>query len=80
MDTSEFELHARIEDNHWWFKARREIILEVLKKYLPPNEGKTIAEIGCGTGGNLKFFKNFYQVIGSDISAEAVGLASKRVD
>ena len=53
MDTSEFELHARIEDNHWWFKRRREINLEVLRKYFPSNEGKTIAEIGCGTGWNL---------------------------
>ncbi len=80
MDTSEFELHARIEDVHWWFKARREILFEVLRKYLPPNEGKTIAEIGCGTGGNLKYFQKYYQVIGSDISSKAAGLASKRVD
>jgi len=80
MDTSEFELHARIEDDHWWCKARREIIFEVLKKYLPPNRGKTIDEIGCETGGNLKYLKKYYQVIGTDHAPEAVRLASKRVD
>ncbi len=80
MDTAEFELHARIEDVHWWFKTRREIILDVLKRYIPANQGKIIAEIGCGTGGNLKYFKKYYQVIGSDISSEAVKHASKRVD
>ena len=80
MDASEFELHAKIEDVHWWFKARREIVFELIKKYIPPNQGKLIAEIGCGTGGNLKFFKRYYQVIGVDTNPEAVKFASERVD
>jgi hypothetical protein len=24
----EFRSHAELEDDHWWFKARREIILD----------------------------------------------------
>ncbi len=80
MDTSEFELHARVEDIHWWFKARREIIFEVLKKYVPADEGKSIAEIGCGTGGNLKYLRKYYQVIGSDISSDAVKHATKKAE
>lgn len=80
MDISEFELHARVEDIHWWFKARREIIFDQLKRYVPPNKGKLIAEIGCGTGGNLKFLNDYYQVIGIDTSPEAVRYARKRVN
>jgi hypothetical protein len=53
MDISQFELHARIEDIHWWFRGRRELIFDQLKKHVPQGEGKVIAEIGCGTGGSF---------------------------
>jgi SAM-dependent methyltransferase len=80
MDISQFDLQAEIEDRHWWFKARREIILSVLRQYVPVHKNKLIVEIGCGTGGNLKFFKEYYQMIGIDISPEAVKYAMQRVD
>lgn len=78
MDITEFNLQARIEDIHWWFRARREIILDLLKKYMPMGLNKMLAEIGCGTGGNLKFLRNHYQVIGVDISPDAVRYARER--
>ena len=80
MDDSQFDIHAEIEDSHWWFKARREIIFDALKRYVSPNGKSMIAEIGCGTGGNLKFLKKWYRVIGVDISPEAVRYSSERVD
>jgi SAM-dependent methyltransferase len=79
MDPAQFDLHAKIEDTHWWFRARREIILSVIKRFVPVNQDKLLAEIGCGTGGNLKFFHDYYKVAGSDISSEAVKYASRRV-
>jgi 2-polyprenyl-3-methyl-5-hydroxy-6-metoxy-1,4-benzoquinol methylase len=80
MDTAQFDLHAKIEDIHWWFRARREIIFSVLKRYVPVNQDMLLAEIGCGTGGNLKYFKKYYRVTGSDISPEAVKYASGCAD
>lgn len=79
MDISQFHLHARVEDRHWWFRARREIIFEQFRKYLPPATDRLVAEIGCGTGGNLKFLQDHYRVVGVDLSAEAVGYAAQRV-
>ncbi len=79
MDVHQFDLHARLEDDHWWFTARREILFGVLKRHLPPDTGKVLAEIGCGTGGNLKFFQKYYNVMGVDTSAEAVGYCGERV-
>jgi SAM-dependent methyltransferase len=80
MDISQFELHARIEDVHWWFKARRELMLGVLQSYVPVRDNRLIAEIGCGTGGNLKFLQRYYRVIGVDVSPEAVRYTSGRVN
>jgi SAM-dependent methyltransferase len=38
-----------------------------------------LAEIGCGTGGNLKFLQHHYAVMGVDTSAEAVAYCAGRV-
>lgn len=80
MDIAQFELQAKIEDAHWWFRARREIMRDILKKHLPSKERRSIAEIGCGTGGNLKYFQKHYRVIGVDISPEAVRYSTERTD
>lgn len=80
MDISQFDLQAEIEDRHWWFKARREIILSVLEQHVPVHKNKLIVEIGCGTGGNLKVLKDYYRIAGIDISPEAVRYAMQRVD
>ncbi len=79
MENEELELHARIEDAHWWFRARREIILDALARVAPPDAGRTVLEIGCGTGGNLRFLQARYRVAGVDTSPVAVGYAKRRV-
>jgi SAM-dependent methyltransferase len=76
MRTDQFELHDRIEETHWWFCARRAIVLSLLRECVPP--GERVLEIGCGTGGNLKDFSREYRVSGCDVSAEAVQRARKR--
>jgi len=79
MLPEEYSLHAKLEDNHWWFKARRRIILTILQRF-SPQEYQHLAEVGCGTGGNLKFLSHYYKhIIGVDISAYAVDYARQRV-
>lgn len=80
MDTTEFDLHAQVEDRHWWFVARRQIILALLAKHIPVGQDKLVVEIGCGTGGNLALLKNYYRVEGGDVSPEAVQYAAEKLD
>ena len=80
MDIGQFTLHAAMEERHWWFVGRREILLEILRRYVPSLEGNHLLEIGCGTGGNLRFFQDYYQVTGVDIAPDAVRHARERVD
>ena len=67
MHPTEFHLHARLEDHHWWFRARREIVFTLLKQQLAPSPGKHILEIGCGTGGNLRLLSQHYSTMGIEI-------------
>lgn len=80
MNDQEFKLHAELEDTHWWFRARREIIVERFLNILPKGRDRHVVEIGCGTGGNLKELGKYYRVTGVDMSPEAVRFASEKID
>lgn len=72
-----FELHARLESDHWWFRARREILWTVVTDFVPPGGDRVLVEVGCGTGGNVAFFSRGYRCIGIDPAPAAVEAARR---
>ena len=77
MQLEQFEAHARLEERHWWFTARRAILLRILQAIAPP--GSPVADVGCGTGGNAAAISRAgYKVLGLDPSPEAIALAEER--
>ncbi len=48
-----------LQDNHWWFVARKKIIQSILSVHLKPDRNKNILEIGCGSGGLLKLLSKY---------------------
>jgi len=78
MRSEQFQLHAEIEDRHWWFVGRRRILSRLVAEVLPPSRQTTIVDVGCGTGGNIAALASQYRCVGIDTSAEAVELARQR--
>jgi SAM-dependent methyltransferase len=78
MQSEQFQLHATIEQQHWWFVGRRRILCRLIAEALPAAAGTTVVDIGCGTGANLAALADRYRCIGIDTSAEAVALARQR--
>jgi len=78
MQTEQFQLHADIEQKHWWFVGRRRIMCRLIAEVLPPSPDATIVDIGCGTGANLAALADRYHCVGIDTSAKAVELAAER--
>lgn len=76
MDRDLLELHARIEQEHWWFTGRRVILERVIERYLPA-PGRLL-DVGCGTGGNLAMLGRHGEAVGVDSSAFAVEVAGER--
>lgn len=66
-----------LEDKHWWFIARRQRVLSVLKKILK-NKKSTILDAGCGTGKNIKELSQFGNVWGIDIAKQALDYCHQR--
>lgn len=73
MNPEVFELQGRIEEVHWWFAARRRVLLR-LASVLLPNSG-TVLDCGCGTGGNICAFPPAHRRIGVDPSPDAIVIA-----
>jgi SAM-dependent methyltransferase len=73
MNREVFELQGRIEETHWWFTARRRVLLRLASELLP--EAGTVLDCGCGTGGNICAFRPDHRRIGVDPSPEAISIA-----
>jgi SAM-dependent methyltransferase len=78
MQSAQFQLHAEIEQRHWWFVGRRRILCRLIKEVLGPAGAATIVDVGCGTGANTAALAHDYRCVGIDTSAEAIELARAR--
>jgi SAM-dependent methyltransferase len=82
-DPSLFTKLWQIEDRHFWFKARNQVIISILRRlveHLP--EGYRVLEVGCGTGNVLRYLEQVCtggQVIGLDLFFEGLRFAQQRV-
>ncbi|OGH14330.1 MAG: hypothetical protein A2687_01740 [Candidatus Levybacteria bacterium RIFCSPHIGHO2_01_FULL_38_26] len=74
----QYENIFKNQDNHWWYKGMRAINESLLKKYLPENKPLKILDAGCGPGAALVYLSKFGDVVGVDISDDALKFAKKR--
>lgn len=78
MQESFFATHAAMEDVHWWFLGRRDILDAILGECTLRGATGTVLDIGCGTGGNTARFARTHRSVGVEPSPEAVRLARDR--
>ena len=81
MDAKLYDELWRVEQDHWWFRARREIVWSLVRRYLPgfDNGRLRICELGCGTGGNLAAVANQHDAMGVECSPHALQYARRRL-
>jgi SAM-dependent methyltransferase len=79
MELHEYELMSSVEDVHWWWRARREILADTIRAHLPDfGVVRSVAEVGCGTGGNLPMLAEFGEVMGAELEPSAVVRAHEK--
>ncbi|MBU0650499.1 class I SAM-dependent methyltransferase [bacterium] len=61
-----------LENEHWWFIAKRKIISSIVEKYLAGKKHNKILDLGCGAGLMLNEVGKFGKVYGADCSDEAI--------
>src|SRR5215510_9972963 len=78
MDKVLYRQYFEIEDRHWWFVARKAIVLGLLDRYLPMSSQRVVFDAGCGTGGLLEDLQRYGKVVAADFSEEAVKFCKLR--
>lgn len=78
MDEAQFAAHAAHEDRHWWFVARRRILLDIITQLLGTEKDPLVVDVGCGTGGTVAALTGRFRTVGVDPSASAIELARSK--
>lgn len=89
MQQHTYAIMRRVEETHWWFAGRRQIIRSVLQTLCRDlnalraeqgamNSPLNILDVGCGTGANLEMLSEFGEVEGVDVSVEALSFCRER--
>ncbi|MDT0619795.1 class I SAM-dependent methyltransferase [Salinisphaera sp. P385] len=62
MQESALQEMSENEAGHWWFRARRAIISQLIARLIGLKRQVRLLEVGCGTGGNLSMLREFGQL------------------
>jgi SAM-dependent methyltransferase len=80
FDASRFEALAAVEQGHFWFRSRAQLVVWALRRHFPG--AHSLLEIGCGTGNVLALIREsspLLRIVGAEAHAEGLALAARRV-
>jgi len=78
MERIVYDQMAELDQRHWWYRARREVLAALIRRTGVPAHAR-ILEIGCGTGHNLAMLSEFGEVDALELDAAARKIAAKRL-
>jgi SAM-dependent methyltransferase len=79
MERQAFDRMAELDGKHWWYRARRDILSDVIARRVRPPADARILEIGCGTGHNLAMLGQFGRLEAVELDDAARTLAEQRL-
>jgi SAM-dependent methyltransferase len=79
MERVVYEQMAELDQRHWWYRARREVLAALIRRRVRPPGGAQVLEIGCGTGHNLAMLAEFGHVDALELDEQARSLAEGRL-
>ncbi len=78
MELDAYRQFAELEENHWWFRARRRIFFHLLERMVPRRDDARVLDLGCGAGGMLAPLARFGRVHGLELHRDTAQLARER--
>lgn len=79
MERSVYREMAELDQRHWWYRARREVLAGLIRREAMPPPKARILEIGCGTGHNLEMLGQFGRLDALELDDEARAIAERRL-
>ena len=79
MERAAYREMAELDQRHWWYRAHRAILADLIRREVAPPADARILEIGCGTGHNLEMLGRFGQLDAIELDDESRAIAEKRL-
>lgn len=79
MERVVYDRMAELDQRHWWYRARREVLAALIRRRVRPPAGARVLEIGCGTGHNLAMLGEFGRVEAIEVDPAARAIAERRL-
>ncbi len=79
MEREVYEAMAEHDERHWWYRARRQVVAELIRRKVSLPKEARLLEIGCGTGHNLAMLGEFGSVEALEVDPISRNLAEKRL-
>ena len=78
MDAEAYKEMIELQEEHWWFVARRDVIKSFIKMQMPQGSASKVLEIGCGVGGNVGLLSQSGHYRGIDMYKPAIDYCSEK--
>jgi len=79
MERIVYDRMAELDTRHWWYRARRDVLADLITRRIAPPQGGRVLEVGCGTGHNLAMLGQFGTVDAVELDPVAREQATKRL-
>jgi SAM-dependent methyltransferase len=79
MERVVYDRMAELDELHWWYRARREVLRELIRRRIGLPADARILEVGCGTGHNLPMLGGFGRLDAIEVDGAARAIASRRL-
>lgn len=66
-----------IQKEHWWFVTKKDIVLNMIDRFLSKNFSNKVLDIGCGSGLMLNVLEEVGETFGMDMSDEAISFSKE---
>jgi len=78
MEREQYRQLFEIEEDHWWFRLKREFVNTLLEEFLPATPRPRVADLGAGTGIVLARLPGRTETVGVEFDGEALEFARSR--
>ncbi len=72
-----YRIFFEVQKKHWWFAAKKEIVLDTINRNLNKHADVNILDIGCGSGLMLNDLEHVGKTFGMDISDDAINFSKE---
>lgn len=78
VQLNEYELVRQVQGHHWWWVGREKIIRTLVGEHIDTSVKLSIADVGCGFGANISMLRQYGDVTGLELNAEAIEIIKNK--